>query len=229
MARRTVLMPHAALGFDTIARLSRDQYAAMRALGFQYAIRYLGDLTSDEVDDCCLHAGLGIVPVQHAHAVGWIPSAELGTADGAAAVRDAVTARLPPCELWADLEGCNPVTTHDQVLAWSVTWCRPVTITSNDAGVYVGGATPEDAHALYSLPFTGYWESESAVAAPWRRGFKLVQLFCAPKGECLVRDVFPNAPTLVRNLQIDVDVSRSDYLGGRCRMVIDDGVAAAAA
>lgn len=222
MARRTVAVPHAALGFDTITRLSRDQYVAMRVLGFRFAVRYLGDLTHDEVDDCCLHAGLGIIPVQHAHAVGWTPSAELGEADGTRAVRDALAAGLPHTELWADLEGCAPSTTQAQVLAWSIAWCRPVTITSNEAGVYEGSETPEDAHSLYSLPFTGYWESESAVPAPWRRGFKLIQLFRAPQGQCLVRDIYPDAPALVRNLQIDADVSRSDYLGGVCKMVVDD-------
>ena len=226
MGRVTVTIPHAALGFDSDQRWTRAQYAAMRLLGFRFAIRYLGDLTSDEVDDA--HAAdIGIVPVAHAHLPGWMPSAQLGADDGRRVVHDLTIAGLPPCEVWADLEGVALTATRELVQAYSVAWCAPVHATSNDASVYVGAQVPADPHSLYALPFTGYWQSESDVPTPWRRGYKLIQLFAAPKGECLVRDVYPDAPPIVAHMAIDADVTRSDYLGGRCRMVVSAAAAAA--
>ncbi len=209
------------LGFDTDTRLAFEQYRELRALGLRFAGRYLGDLTSEEVDDAN-GADLGIIPIQHAHVAGWQvgEGAHTGAADGRAAVADANHAALPPMPLWCDLEEVHPSTTIEQVHQYAAEWCAQVKASGFEGRVYWGAGMPGDPHDVYMLQFDGYWKSFSNVAAPWRRGWQMVQLYCYPRGECLVRDVFPLASSLVANVAIDLDAACADYLGGRPRMVV---------
>jgi hypothetical protein len=218
MRRVVVDVRPGALGFDTDARLTRAQYAEMRSLGFEFAERYLGDLTTEEVDDC-LGAGLLLQPLQHAHLAGWLPSEGFGLADGERAVRDAQRAEIPPMPLFADLEEPLAGTTTVEVFAHCRGLCPPMVQAGYEAGVYWGAGMPGDGRFLYSLPFTRYWKSFSDVVTPWRRGWQLVQLYSFPLGQVLVREVFPQASDLVGGRLIDLDVAQSDYLGSRPRML----------
>lgn len=213
-----------AVGFDTDTRLSREQYAEMRTLGFAFAERYLGDLTSEEVDDC-LASGLLLQPLQHAHTAGWTPSDVHGQADGHRALRDASVAGLPPMPLFFDFEEPIVGASTLEVEAHSLALCRIVQGARYEAGVYWGARMPGDSHFLYRLPFTRYWKSFSDVVTPWLRGWQLVQLYCYPLGQTFVRDLFPDASPLVAHLAIDLDVAQSDYRGSRPKMLAAGDVA----
>jgi hypothetical protein len=221
ITRTTVFASHGALGLDTDTRLSLEQYTELCALGFQFVTRYLGDLTTEEVDDI-LTSGLLLNAVQHAHTPG-TGLAGRGADDGRRAVSDAAKAGLPPTELWADIEEPSPSTTVSVLTQYSAEWCAAVVVAAHTAGVYWGASNPGSAQDVYHLAFTGYWKSFSNVVTPFRRGYKMVQLYHYPKGECVVRDVFQNGSPLVANVAIDVDVAQSDYLGGRPRMVAAAG------
>jgi hypothetical protein len=218
MNRVLVDVPHGAIGFDTDTTLSAAQYRECYALGFRFAIRYLGDLTSDEVD-AALASNMLLGVVQHAHLPGWTVTPLLGQADGRRAVVDANAAGLPPMPIFIDLEEPAPETTINDLHEYSYECCKIVRGAGHEAGVYWGAGLPGDAQGVYHLAFTRYWKSFSNVITPWRRGYQLLQLFHFPKGECLVRDVFPEASPLVANVAIDVDVALSDYQGSRPRML----------
>src|SRR4029077_19885746 len=184
MNRIVVDCPHGAIGFDTNTRLSLEQYRVLRALGFRFAIRYLGDLKSDEVDDA-LAADLMLGVVQHAHYSGWDVGNHPGSDDGKRAVSDAHAAALPLMPLFADLEEPSPSTTVTDIEQWSAQWCAAVVHPGHEAQVYWGAGMPGDSKQLYQLAFTGYWSSFSNVIVPWRCGYKMRQLYHFPKGECL--------------------------------------------
>jgi len=220
MRRIVVDAPHGALGFDCDTRLSREQYSAARALGFRFVARYLGDLTSDEVDDC-IGSGLLLLPVQHAHAPGWIvgEGGHTGAEDGRRAVADANAAALPQMPLWFDLEQPHTATTPAQVHQYAAEACAAVGRPGFEGRVYWGAGMPGNEHDVYMLQFTGYWKSFSNVVTPWKRGFQLIQLFRYPRGECYVREVFPLAPASIADVLIDVDVACSDYEGSSAKML----------
>jgi Domain of unknown function (DUF1906) len=221
MNRTVVDCPFAAIGFDCDTRLTAAQYLEMRALGFRFAIRYLGDLASAEVDDA-LNAGLLVGAVQHAHAADWVVGSlgHTGAEDGARAARDALYAELPTSlPLYCDLEEPSPTTSVASVHAYSAGWCAAVVAAGFEARVYWGAGMPGSPVELYQLAFTGYWRSFSNVITPWGRGYQMMQLFQYPRGELLVRDAFPSCSPLVAGVAIDVDVAGSDYKGGRPRFV----------
>jgi hypothetical protein len=217
--RKVVACPFASLGVDTATRPTREQYAALAALGVRWVARYLGDLTSAEIGDAHA-AGLGVVAVQHAHAPGWQPLVTLGDADGRRAVNDARAAGIPPMTLWCDLEGLAPTADVQAVQVYAVAWCNAVRASGFEAGVYLGEGVPGTAQSYYALPFVAYWKSQSMVATPARRGWQLIQLYNWPRGECRVGDVFPGAPASVAALLVDFDVAGSDYLGGFPTMLV---------
>jgi hypothetical protein len=210
-----------ARGFDTIAALTADQYTAMYALGFTFRWGYLGDLHTTEIDTALANR-VGIMVIQHARAVGWTVTQAKGAEDGARAVRDALSAKLPQAlPLWCDLESPATTATADDIAAYSDAWCQAVHGAGHNAEVYVGFGLPCDAEHLWELPFTGYASSFSNVATPAHRGFKMRQLFASyPKGECFVRDAFPHAPANVAGLQIDIDITQTDFLGSKPKMLV---------
>lgn len=218
---RVVSIPTGALGFDTIARPSRLQYQALRALGFRFAVRYLGDLTDVEISDATAE-GVGVIPIQHARAVNWIVDPQKGAEDGLRAARDASAVNIPVDQtLWCDLEGCHPSTTPSAVQLYSESWCGAARAAGYlDQGVYHGAGVPSSGAELFRLAFTGYFRSQSDVPCPMPRGWRLIQLFDFPKGQCTVADVFPDAPAIVAGLQIDVDIAQADYRGVRAKMLV---------
>ena len=221
MSYRVVDVLPGARGFDTIEALNAAQYIDMRAAGFTFRWGYLGDLHTDEIAKAT-SSGVGILVIQHARALNWMPDSAKGAEDGARAVRDAQSAQLPTAlPLWCDLEGCGPAATYAEVDAYAKTWCAAVVGSGHPAEVYVGASVPADAAGLWHLPFTGYARSFSDVPTPTHRGFKLIQLFSTfPKGECFVRDFDPGAPASIAGINIDIDVAQCDYLGARPKMLI---------
>ena len=221
MSYKVVDVGPGALGFDTIDTLDAAQYTAMRALGFTFRWGYLGDLHPAEITRAHA-AGLGVMVVQHARATGWVVTGAKGAEDGARAIRDAQVTGLPqPLPLWCDLESPASGTTAFDISMYSAAWCHAVQGDGRPAELYVGYALPSNAQELWELPFTGYGKSYSDVPTPAHRGFKLIQLFGSyPKGECFVREAFPNAPASVASLLIDIDVTQLDYLGARPKMLV---------
>jgi len=219
---RLVHLPHAALGFDCFTLPTALQYQAMRELGFIFHVGYLDNTTTENLNDC-LAAGLYWVPVQRARGGGWTPSSETGGEDGARARRDGIRLGLPAeLNMFRDFEGCNPLTTLTQMEADSVSWCTEMNPTGFVGKVYLGGGLPAGVtpEFLYrNLAYRGYWASFSRVPDVAVRSYQMRQLYRDPRGECVVSDVFPDAPPEVAGMGIDADIALSDYLGGRVNAV----------
>lgn len=221
MNRAIVDCPFGSVGFDCDVRLSLEQYRELRTFGLRFAIRYLGDLTTEEVDDANA-ADVGIVPIQHAHAPGWLVGSpgHTGAEDGRRAINDANAAALPPVPIWCDFEEPSVSTTIAEAHQYAAEWCAVVSGGKHpDPGVYWGSGNPGSSEDVYRLAFVRYFKSFSDVVTPHRRGYQLIQLYHFPQGELLVREAFPQASPLVANVAIDLDVACSDYLGSRPKMV----------
>jgi Domain of unknown function (DUF1906) len=218
---KLVQLPHGALGFDCYTPPTADQLIAMRALGFVFHVGYLDNRTPEMVTDA-LAAGLLFVAVQVSRKSGWRPSASTGSEDGARARRDAIRLDLPlGVDIFRDLETPNVLTTLAEIQADSHSWCAEMDPGGYEGKVYVGAGMPPSltSQALYELPYRGYWASFSRVPDVAHRGYQMRQLFRYPQGECRVGDVFDEAPALVSEMIIDVDVAFSDYKGGRVTAV----------
>lgn len=226
MGNRQILdCPIGCRGADMNTKLDAEQARGLREAGFQFVTRYLslstpnpGDLSAGETT-AILEAGLGLMAVQHVRFAGWHPSAALGAQDGGSAARQApVCGLLPGLPLWVDLEEVAATATADDVNAYVEAWVSAVQGAGYGSGAYIGAGLPGnmDEHALWHLAVERYWRSESNVPNVANRGYQLLQLY----PQCEVERVFPNAPASVRGIQIDVDITQSDYRGSLPRMLV---------
>ena len=187
-----------AFGIDTVLRLNAQQAKALAALGYTFAVRYLGGLTSEE-RAVLLAAGLAVMPVTYSRKPGWVPSADLGRQDGDKTVLELARVGLPPgVTVWLDLEGCaGPAA---DTAAWVNEWAAKVAAAGYQPGLYVG-AQPGglDADALWQLTVVRYWRSCSRVPEPANCGFCMTQLYP------------PNI--LVAGIRVVVDVVHADWKG----------------
>lgn len=216
---RIVDLPHASLGFDCWSSVTAAQYAAMRALGFRHAMRYVDDLTPGEIADC-LAADLRLVPVQGSRKPGWMPDSIKGGDDGARARRQAIALGIPVgVNIICDLETPDTTATTGAIAAYAKSWCAELVAGGYLPKVYVGYGIPLDAAALYELPFVGYVRSFSGGVSDVTCGWQMYQLFHHPTGECVVADIYPDAPIVVSQMRIDALITQSDHKGRRINAV----------
>jgi hypothetical protein len=187
-----------ALGVDTIATITAVEAAALKADGFSFVIRYLGSVTFAELD-VILSAGLAFMPVGYSRKGGWLPTALLGSQDGALAAYRAKLLVLPPgVTVWCDLEGMGG--TAADTIAYAEAWGAAVQTAGFIAGVYVGAGIPLNSTQLYALNnITAYWHSCSEVPDVNECGYMMIQL---------------TPPDLiVCGIEVDVDVIQEDRMG----------------
>lgn len=215
---KVIECPLGATGVDTDARITPLLAKAIKDAGHTFVVRYLSlgapsvlDLTVGE-RDTILHAGLGLMLVQHVRHYGWMPSADLGDDDGRAAVHhaDLVVAPLGAggLVLWCDLEGAaGPASA---LIAYEHAWSRSVAAAGYDPGDYIGaGVTidePLSGEDLYKkLRARRYWRSQSIVPTVASRDYQMIQAYPSTK---------------IMGVPVDLDWAICDHKGSRPTMLV---------
>jgi hypothetical protein len=191
--------PFPALGFDTIATITDDSAAALKAAGMSFGIRYLGGVSANEVQSI-LNAGLYFMPVTYSRAPGWVPTATMGQQDGAIDVGHLRTLGLPKaCTVWIDLEGVAPSTSASAVEAWVNARSAAIVAAGWEAGLYIGDSPVLNSAQLYSLPnINRYWKAWNLGIPEPRCGFCMMQL---------------NKTITLASVEVDIDCIQYDYEG----------------
>jgi hypothetical protein len=189
-----------ARGFDTIATIDATHAASLRAWGMQFAVRYLGSLTTEEVD-VLLAAELAVMPVTYGVRHGTVLDASLGTNFGFSSLHHAQVAGLPQgVTVWLDLESCTG--TAADVIEFVSSWTSPIIQGGYMPGLYVGAGALLSSAELYALPVVRYWQSLSKetdargnLAEP-NCGWTMIQLYNS---------------IVAGGVLVDVDVVQKDY------------------
>ncbi len=195
-------------GFDCDAVLSADLARRFFSQGYKFCLRYLSraqasqNLGPQEAIDI-LHAGLALMPVQHARAPGWSPDPSLGQQDGQEASANAKAIGFPSgVSLWCDLEEVNPAAQAQDVIDYCRAWYQAVSAAGYSPGLYVGAGTLLTGQQLFDLPFRHYWRSSSRVPDIPNRGYQIIQF----------------SPSIQLNgISIDLDVALPDHQGNSAR------------
>lgn len=171
---RVELAPNGVKGVDTILPFGEARAKAIKAAGYDFAVRYLGKMTALE-RDVILRAGLGLLAVTISRRPSWHPSGELGDLDGIDAVANAERAGLlPGMTLFCDLEGPGGV--GADTIEYVNAWASRVQAAQYKAGLYVGyGIQLNDEQMYHALKVTAYWDSCSRNVGVAHRGFQMVQ------------------------------------------------------
>ena len=124
-----------------------------------------------------LQSGLALAPVQHVRFEGWVPTAELGAADGGFAASHASQLGFPQgINVWCDLEGVAAGTAASQVIDYCNSWFDAVAAAGYVPGLYVGANAILDGQTLHeALKFSHYWKSLSNVPEVAVRGYQMIQ------------------------------------------------------
>lgn len=192
-----------AKGFDTIASIDPVAAARLKKAGMDFAVRYLGSLTSKEIDGMN-EAGLAVMPVTYGMKHGTQLTASLGTLYGQSTVIRCNQINIPKnTTIWLDLEDCfgEP----DDIMAFVNKWAEQVSQAGYMPGLYVGFGAKLTSEQLYSLAVVRYWQSLSKETDA--RG-ALAEPGC---GWCMIQ-LYP-ANQDVAGVQVDFDVIQSDYKG----------------
>lgn len=183
---RAVPAPFPALGADCVSTLTAESAQGLYDAGIRFAMRYLGGLTSAELQ-AILSAGLLVGLVTYADVF-----------DGPRAVAELRELAIPAgVVVWLDIEGIGPDTSADRVTASVNAWAAAVSSAGYVPGLYVGANACLTSPQLYALDVVRYWRSASLVPEP-ACGYCLTQL----------------SPTItLAGISIDVDVVGHDYRG----------------
>jgi len=202
---RVAEVPLGTLLVDTTQRLTRQNCAALKAAGIKGVIRYLPELTSEEILDIFAE-GLGLMLVAHVRYPGWQPSMALGAADAERVGRRARELAIPMgAMVWCDLEGMGG--TDKDAIAYSNSWVTMLRTFHYEAGAYVGAGVPLTGEQLFKkLLFIAYWKSLSLVPMVESRGYRMYQL--TPAHEDLARGA-----TFIAGVPVDVNVTQFDHKG----------------
>jgi hypothetical protein len=196
------------LGFDADTVITSSVAQQFVQQGYGFCLRYLSLSDGQDADDLSpgeavdiLSAGLALMPVQHVNVAGWHPTANLGQEHGGNAANNAVAIGFPPgVNVWCDLEGVNPASTKQEIIAYCKEWYAAVLAPGFVPGLYVGAQTRLSGRQLYDLPFEHYWKSFSKVPAIPVRGYQMIQTFVEEP---------------VNGISIDQDTTQTDSNGGQ--------------
>lgn len=171
-------------GIDCNTVLTAANCSAIKAQGYSFCLRYVArgttlaahDLSPAEANRI-LSAGLALMPVQHVALPGWSPSAGLGATNGQHAATHVSNIGFPSgVNVWLDLEGIKPSSTHASVIDYCNAWFAEVSGAGFVAGVYVGaGAILTGDEFFWRLQTQHYWKSGSTVPAIPQRGYQMIQ------------------------------------------------------
>jgi len=208
-----------AVGFDCSAKLTSQTAKQLAAMGFRFAVRYVGLSQPNAADIDSIEMGIiledigALWLVQHPLNPGWSPSGQLGQAHGTAAARNAKAAGyLPAANLWQDLEGVSSTSKPQDVIDYCNEWGNAVIAAGFLHGLYVGYDAILSAQELYALPTVRSYWSDFGNRSVAIRGFAMKQL---------TNDtVIPDLP-----FPIDLDLVHADMLGARPTWMMADGIA----
>lgn len=205
---RVAEVPLGTVGIDTASRLTPVTLAAIKAEApsVKFVIRYLPELTSDEIQD--IHAaGLGLMLVAHVRYAGWQPTMALGASDAERVCRRARDLNIPPgATVWCDLEGMAG--DEDAAVAYENAWCTMAKTWHYEPGDYIGAGVPVSPASLYRRFNTSrYWQSESDVASPSPRGYQMIQLTPSPED-------LAAGGSLLAGIRVDYNITHFDHKGG---------------
>lgn len=191
-----------ALGFDCITVITEARAKALAAWGMKFGTRYLGTLTSKEVD-IILAAGMSVFPVTYGIKHGTPLNGALGKTYGQGSVKNANNAGIVKgTTVFLDLEDCHG--SIDDIKAFVNAWSYEVKAAEFIAGLYVGFGALLSSAELYSLASTRYWQSLSKETDS--RG-QLAEPNC---GWCKIQ-LYPTV--VVAGTEVDVNVVQKDYKG----------------
>jgi hypothetical protein len=186
--------PVGARGIDTVAPIDAVHAAALRAAEMDFAVRYLGSVTSQEID-AILTAGLAFIPVTYANHL-----------DSVQAVAALHALWLPAgATVFLDVENdaaMDPASLSAKINAWA----DAVRIAGFEPGLYVAAGCPLTSAELYALHVVRYWKGGSRIVD--RHG-QLAEPAC---GWCMLQLV-PSVPRGDPPLLVDVDVLLEDFRG----------------
>lgn len=185
-------VPPGSRGTDSVQDIRPDQAAALRAAGFDFAVRYLHNVTRDEVA-AIVAAGLGFMPVTYA-----------GAYNGADAAAQCSALGLPAgVTVWLDLEGQKAFHLDPHVLIATINdWARPVRAANFQPGIYVGVPQPLTSSELFGLDVVRYWRGQGSIRDRFN---ELAEPKC---GWCM----YQTFPSHMRcGVYVDVDITQQDY------------------
>jgi hypothetical protein len=201
-------VPDGSLLVDTYEPLDLASCLQLSALGYHGCIRYIDNLTPQEVDWITLDGKMGLMLIRSCRRAGWIGTAMMGTSDGQQIAHAAAVLGLPKgVSGFIDDEGAGGNDSDE------LSYLNAASESLSSyclAGLYVGEGTHLSSAQLYhDLKFTRYFRSASDV--PW------VEV----RGYCLVQE-----PPLDRTLSglpdrtFDVSKASADALGGQLSWAI---------
>lgn len=163
-----------ARGTDSVTALDASHAQGLKAAGVDFAVRYLGSVTADELEGI-LSAGLAFMPVTYGNAF-----------DGPTTVARCRAIGLPAgCTVWLDVEGkaaweMDPATLIGKINAWA----DAVNAAGFIPGMYAGAPQPLTSKELYNLHVSRYWHGQGrcvdrtgALAEPSGCGWCMWQMF----------------------------------------------------
>jgi hypothetical protein len=142
-----------ARGTDSVQAIDIVHAGALKKLGYDFCVRYLGSTTPAELA-CILSAGLAFMPVTYASAH-----------DPKAAVSACKMLGLPTgASVWYDLEGpavfaADPAAT----IARLNDFAKTLLSAGFAPMIYVGSPQPLTSEELWKLAFVGYWHGAGSV------------------------------------------------------------------
>jgi len=189
-----------ARGTDSVQVIDGAHAQALKDWGMDFAIRYLGSVTSYEVDTI-LNADLAFMPVTFGLKHGTPLHQALGLMYGDRSSKQAKAIGIPSgATVWLDLEDCTG--TAQEISAFVNAWASVVKGEGFMPGLYVGAGAVLSSAELYALGVVRYWQSLSKeidqrgqLAEP-NCGWSMIQLFPS---------------VTIEGVFVDVDVIQQDY------------------
>ena len=136
----------AAIGIDTVQKLTAASCHSLKGEGVRFVVRYLGSVTKAELD-AILDSGLAFMPVTYAKAY-----------NGMSAVSQLRELSIPHgATVWLDLEG--EASAPPDLIAKINAWAGQVEAAGYEPGLYVGAQCVLTSGELYALRVKRYWDS----------------------------------------------------------------------
>jgi hypothetical protein len=185
---------------DTYSVVTENHAKWLKASGYDFVVRYLGNLSIGE-RDVILGAGLGLGLVTFAKE--W---------NGLLAIQHLSRLDMPQgTTVFLDVEDVemNSLTLIGAITAWT----RPIVNGGFDPGVYLGAKCLLTSEEMFALPVRKYWHSCSRVVD--RNGKE-----AGPQCGWVMRQLFPPNVNLPCGLRVDFDVVENDYSDRKVSMVV---------
>lgn len=193
-------LPSGARGVDTYSTVTRDQAAWLAQDGFEFVVRYLGNLSPAE-RDVILGEGLALGIVTFAKE--W---------NGLTALQHLSSLALPAgATVFLDVEDVN--LSSETLVGVIEAWARVVSGAGFDPGGYFGAKCLLTSEEMYALSLRKYWHSCSRVVD--RNGKE-----AGPQCGWAMRQLYPPNVDLPCGLRVDLDVLEEDYSGRRVSFVV---------